>query len=241
MRAVLIKVLDRLGVKAQTKRLLEGAGVVTWTWTPLVPERAFIGCCRNAIGVLREHNRDADLGDYLEFGVSRGTSLSCVHKVLVEMGLPQMRLIGFDSFEGLPPEAAEEGWRPGQYKSTLAHTRAYLTKKGVDWQRVTLVPGWFSETLTEATKQQLGLAKASLVMIDCDTYSASRAALFFCASLLHDQAVIIFDDWGWRADVGEIGQKEAFDEFLAAFPNFRATPLPTYHPAARVFVLVTEE
>ena len=155
MRAVLIKVLDRLGIKAQTKGLLERAGVVTWTWTPLVPEAAFMDCCRNAIGVLREHSSEADLGDYLEFGVSRGTSLSCVHKVLVEMGLTQMRLVGFDSFEGLPPEAAEEGWHPGQYKSTLAQTRAYLTKRGVDWQRVTLVRGWFSETLTEGTKQQL--------------------------------------------------------------------------------------
>ena len=74
-------------------------------------------------------------------------------------------------------------------------------------------------------------------MIDCDIYSASRAALFFCEPLIVDHAVILFDDWGWREEVGGVGQKEAFDEFLGEFPELAAERLPSYFKHARVFLV----
>src|SRR5215216_2102989 len=37
------------------------------------------------------------LGDYLEFGVSHGTSLTCMHKALKELNLNKVRIFGFDS------------------------------------------------------------------------------------------------------------------------------------------------
>jgi hypothetical protein len=49
--------------------------------------------------------------------------------------------------------------------------------------------------------------------------------------------VLVFDDWGWRADRGEIGQKEAFAAFMAANPGLRASPLPAYIPQARIILL----
>ncbi len=49
---------------------------------------------------------------------------------------------------------------------------------------------------------------------------------------------LISDDWGWRADRGELGQKEAaFKAFMAANPSLRAAALPPYIPQARVFLL----
>jgi hypothetical protein len=206
-----------------------------WYRTPFVPERELVDCCEKAIGRLRE--RGHEFGDYLEFGVSRGTSLACMFHALKGENVSHVRLIGFDSFEGLPPEASTEGWMPGDFSSTEHATRRYLSKKGVDLARVRLVKGWFKDTLNQETKQHFGLKKASLVMIDCDIYSASRAALFFCEPLIVDHAVILFDDWGWREKVGEVGQKEAFDEFLAAFPELTAEPLPSYFEHARVFLV----
>jgi len=214
-----------------------------WQWKPLVPEDDFTACARNAIQTLKRLSPDQSFGDYLEFGVSRGTSLACMFHALEKEGLSNLRLIGFDSFEGLPPEAAEAGdknWEPGAYKSTLTATRRYLQSKNVDERRVTLIKGWFKDTLTPTTKETHNIDKASLIMIDCDIYSASRDALLFSASAIKDHAVIFFDDWGWRSDIGEIGQKEAFEEFLTAFPQLRAEPLPAYLPQARVF-LVTRQ
>ena len=89
-----------------------------------------------------------------------------------------------------------------------------------------LVKGWFKDTLTEKTRRELALDKASLIMVDCDIYSASKDALRFSEPHIRKHAVILFDDWGWRE--GEIGQKEAFEELLAAHPDLTAEPLPTY-------------
>jgi hypothetical protein len=115
-------------------------------------------------------------------------------------------------------------------------TLAYLRRKGVDVSKVELVRGWFKDTCTPASAQQLAIRKASLIMVDCDIYTASCEALAFCAPLIADAAVIIFDDWGWREDKLAIGQKEAFAEFLAANPRLAATQLqPAYRPEARIF------
>lgn len=133
--------------------------------------------------------------------------------------------------------AAKEGWAPGQYRSTLEATRRHLRKRGVDLERVTLVKGWFRDTLTEETRAALGIGAASVIMIDCDIYTASKDALAFCAPHIGRHAMIFFDDWGWPQERGEIGQKEAFEEFLAAHRDISAEPMPSYLPQARVFLL----
>lgn len=207
-----------------------------WFWRPLVPADGFTTCCRSAIKALRS-TQGSEIGCYLEFGVSRGTSLLCMYRALQSEHLPHVRLIGFDSFEGLPPEAAREGWSPGAFWSTRSATEKYLRRHGVDMNRVTLVEGWFKDTLTQKSRDRYGIEAASLIMIDCDIYSASREALWFCEPLIRSEAVIFFDDWGSRSEKGRIGQKEAFEEFLAAFPTLRAEPLPAYIPAARVFLV----
>ncbi len=206
-------------------------------WEPLVPEAAFEDCVSAALGRLLAGESVEELGDYLEFGVSRGTSLACVHAVLRRLGLDQVRLIGFDSFEGMPADAAAEGWAKGLYHSTINATRRYLRSREVDMTRVSLVKGWFDDTLTQETRHRQNIGKASLIMIDSDTYGASKAALNFAALHIQKQAVIMFDDWGWRSEVGEIGQQEAFEEFLSEHQDLTAEPLETYLPQARVFLM----
>jgi O-methyltransferase len=208
----------------QIRHRLRAWGLLAWV--SQVPEGDFFQCALNAINILKES--DQEIGDYLEFGVSRGTSYACVYHALRQTGVNDARLIGFDSFEGFPKEAAYQGWEPGGSASTLTATTRYLRKKGVPSHAMNFVKGWYKDSLTLETKARLGLSKTSLVMIDCDLYTSSCDALSFCAPLLADKAVIFFDDWGWRADLGEIGQKEAFEEFLADFPEFSAEPLPSY-------------
>lgn len=206
-------------------------------WRPLVPEQQFSACVDNALGELRRADPQHAFGDYLEFGVSRGTSMAAVYHMLQKNDLAGTRLIGFDSFTGMPPESASEGWEPGAYASSVNLTRRHLRSKGVEMDKVTLVKGWFSDTLNETTRSDLELDKASLIMVDCDIYTASKQALAFSAQHIHDRAIMIFDDWGWREQDGQPGQKEAFAEFLTQHPGIEANPLPSYLEQARVFML----
>jgi O-methyltransferase len=206
-------------------------------WEPLVPTEEFTECMGHAIDELLEGRTSEDPFTYVEFGVSRGTSLACVHDVLRRAGVGGARIVGFDSFAGLPPGAEREGWLPGMYRSNVRATRRYLAEHGVDLERVTLVKGWFDDTLTPATRTRLGLDRVDLIMIDCDIYSASKTALQFALPLVGDRAIVVFDDWGWREDVGERGQREAFQEALAEQPRLAADSRPSYLPQARVFAL----
>jgi hypothetical protein len=138
-------------------------------------------------------------------------------------------MFGFDSFEGLPDTANKEPgspWLPGQYSATLGMTRRYLRKRGVPDDRVVLEKGWFSETLTPETRERHQLVRASFLMVDCDLYSSTREALDFAGPLLGPSAVIYFDDWhaAGMASKGE-GERRAFEEFLAANPEFSAREL----------------
>ncbi|MGV3769085.1 MAG: TylF/MycF/NovP-related O-methyltransferase [Sphingobium phenoxybenzoativorans] len=204
-------------------------------WVPLVPEDDFRRCVQAAIRSLDLSGDPAAFGDYLEFGVSRGSSLACVHKVLSEAGMTQARLIGFDSFEGMPSGSEAEGWTEGDFRSTLPATKRHLASKGVNLNRVELVKGWFDDTLNDGTRDRLNLSRAGLIMIDCDIYSASKQALEFCEPFIGEQAVIMFDDWGWAERMGKTGQKEAFAEFLAAHPSLKANEIMGYNASSRIF------
>lgn len=204
-------------------------------WTPLVSPQQFSAGCDAAIKKLRESGHS--FGSYLEFGVSRGTSMSCMYHALRKAGLSGVILFGFDSFEGMPAESAEQGWAPGRFASSLSATERYLSDQGVDMNDVRLVKGWFRDTLTDEADAELGIEKASLIMVDCDIYSASKEALTFCAPLIKDKAIVFFDDWGSRFNKGAIGQNEAFKEFLADNPDLAAEELPAYSSDARMFLI----
>ena len=182
----------------------------------------------------------SDIGDYLEFGVFTGTSMICMHETLKEMGLKQVRLFGFDSFEGLPDDAAatDKGiWQPGAYKAELETVRARFARVGIPPGRVTLVKGWFSDTLSPATAARLEIRKAGVIMVDADMYSSSKEALDFCAPLIEDEAVVIFDDW-YAGDgqlvADNMGQTRAFNEFLAENPGLKAEPAGSYSVFGRL-------
>ncbi|KRR03158.1 TylF/MycF/NovP-related O-methyltransferase [Bradyrhizobium valentinum] len=235
MKQLILKCLDQIGLKERLKALASARGFLRWD--PLVPKDEFYACIFNTLGMVKAAKGDIPFGEYLEFGVSRGTSTALVYRALNAQELAGVHIFGFDSFEGLPPEADGQGWGEGQFHSTLAATRRYLKKEGVDLNRVTLTKGWFKETCTEATRDKYPIKKAGLILIDCDIYSASKEALFFCEPFIQDCAAIVFDDWGWREKDGEIGQKEAFQEFLDAFPSLDAKSVAAYRSEARVFLV----
>jgi hypothetical protein len=211
-----------------------------------VPPEALRQTYRDGLSLLVERNGHESVGDYLEFGVFVGTSMSCMHDALVQEGLDHVRMFGFDSFEGLPGDAASDdtqAFNPGQFRAPLEAARANLMAKGVDLDRVELVKGWFDDSLSPELILRHDIHKASVIMVDCDLYSSTKTALDFCAPLIKGEAVILFDDW-WPATLGvrNVGERRAFEEFLAAHPGLSATELESYQPeAAKVFLLTQQE
>ncbi len=208
----------------------------------LVPESALEQKLVEALRYLMAKGSSAaTLGDYLEFGVYNGSSLSCAFKAHNQVGARHVRLFGFDSFEGLPPDAHldDDGvWSPGAFRMDERFARKFLTDEGVDWNRVRLVKGWFNETLTEVLLRSLSIRKASILMVDCDTYASTKTVLPFCAPLIEDHAAIFFDDWhaDGLADKN-LGEKRAFDEFLEQHPEFTVEDFGDYGNYSKVFIV----
>jgi O-methyltransferase len=167
-----------------------------------------------------------NIGDYFEFGVCQGTSLLLMYNELLNSKLDHVRLFGFDSFAGLPPD--NEGiWKTGMFAVDYEQVVQSLDDQGIDWDRVTIIKGLYNDTLTDALIPKHGLRKASLIMIDCDLYSSAKEALDFCKPLILDETIIFFDEWNIFSGEDK-GEKRAFEEFLQENPEFRATSWSTY-------------
>lgn len=181
-----------------------------------------------------------NLGSYAEFGVYNGTSMICAFHAFRHIGISNPRLVGFDSFEGLPPEVIEDDngvWRPGQFSCPLEITLRNLECVGATSNTVRLVKGWYKETLQAGTQTEL-LGPTSMVMIDSDAYSSAKLALEFVAPVLTNPAVIMFDDWKLNdLDIVGLGEYRAFREFLKRHPYFRARIYRGYNRKSKIVVI----
>jgi tetratricopeptide (TPR) repeat protein len=116
-------------------------------------------------------------GLILEFGVRHGTSIRQL------ASLTSQPIYGFDSFEGLP-----EDWH--QESKEVYSTRGKIPKVPA---HVTLIPGWFEETLP------LFLEKhgedIALINIDCDIYSSTKTVLDLLSPSIKKGTIILFDEY----------------------------------------------
>jgi hypothetical protein len=204
-------------------------------FTPAAELRAFY---RRALAELRERRAGSPLGDYYEFGVFNGTSLVAMYGALRDLEMDDIRLFGFDSFEGLPPD--EEGhWGPGgRFSCDIETTREILERERVDLRRVTLIKGFFDRTLTARLREQHEMRRASVVMVDCDLYRSAVECLTFATPLIQGDALLVFDDWHPLA-AQNMGEKRAFDEFLAANPDVASVPFGGYGAHAEAFLVTS--
>ena len=73
-------------------------------------------------------------------------------------------------------------------------------------------------------------------MVDSDLYSSAVECLRFVEPLIRDEAIIMFDDWfAFQAAEKNLGEKKAFDEFMARHPEFKATDLGSYDENSMIF------
>lgn len=158
-------------------------------------------------------------GAFVECGVARGGSAALLVTVAAREGAGRHCFL-FDSYEGLPDPTAEDFGdgdetgdhvRPlprGSCLGTYDEVRDLLFRRlALDPDRVTMVKGWFQDTLPAARE---GVGKIALLRLDGDWYDSTMC----CLENLFDQVVagghVIIDDYH-----SCYGARRATDEFLA--------------------------
>lgn len=135
---------------------------------------------------------------WLEFGVASGNTINYISKFTDET------VYGFDSFEGLP-----EKWRDGFDKGTFNRDGNMPAVNN----NVTLIKGWFDQTLPDFIKAQN--KKVSFIHMDADLYSSTKCIFDTLKEYIDNECVIIFDELvnypGFDGDTGEL---KAFYEFI---------------------------
>lgn len=171
-------------------------------------------------------------GDYLEFGVWRGNTFVHACHLARRFGLP-MRFYAFDSFEGNPEdrEVNEDGSRifhTGQYPCSLDEFQSVLRDFEVDADRVTIIPGWYHETLIPETKAKLPLKAAAVVWIDCGLYESARPVFEFITDYLVQGSIIIINSWFMFKGDPNHGEQRAFREWLKLHPSLQVIEYNRY-------------
>jgi len=137
-------------------------------------------------------------GLYCEFGVGQGDSVNFIASVV-----PQQKLHGFDSFEGLP-----ENWRDGHGKGTFKTSGLPRVLPNV-----VLHKGWFHESLPGF--KQKHPEPAAFFHLDADLYSSTKTVFDILGDQVVAGSVLVFDEFigypGWRQ-----GEFRAFREFAEA-------------------------
>ena len=157
-------------------------------------------------------------GDYLEFGVYRGSSMILSSRLAKRYGCGGMRFFAFDSFEGLPDSEGTEFVR-GEYQCSRELFTRLIQKGGVAMDKVVVVEGLYADSLTPMVKDGHRLDRAAIVHVDCDLYTSTKEVLKFVEDLVHQGSVIIFDDWhafddgAGDGEPASGGEKKAFLEW----------------------------
>ena len=209
-------------------------------------------------------------GDYIEFGVLGGATLSIACRSVQRwrdlMGagawdfnaadpeesrvraLEQargLRFIGFDSFVGLPVpsgiDAEEEHFVAGTYAVSRETTLEALRKDGIDETQVRLVEGALATTCVAATASEIGLREIAVLHINAKLHASSATALEFCSPYLRERSVIVFSDWYEFGGNPDRGSPLAFREWQERHPEWLAVLLDRERSSRIAFVLARRQ
>jgi O-methyltransferase len=160
---------------------------------------------------------DADgiAGDVVECGVWNGGSGAMMASACRDAS---RRFWLYDSFEGLPPPTGRDG-RPahdvyvkGLCKGDPVNVRRAFELMGANLDQLTIIPGWFDDTLPKAQVEAI-----ALLHVDADWYDPVMLVLETFFDRIAPRGVVVVDDYGvWQ------GCREALDDFFKE----RHEPLP---------------
>ena len=177
---------------------------------------------------------------YYEFGVFKGFSLWFAYMYSKLAGF-DFKFYGFDSFEGLP-KSKVDGIKPafgkGHYSSSLSSVVEKLNGLNVDWNRIRLFKGFYSNEYFTGLKKQNNLKKASIVVIDVDIYESCVPVLEFIKDYLVKGSILLFDDYNLFNNSNEHGERRAFLEFKEKYQNYKFKKLFDFGYGGRAFEVI---
>lgn len=179
-------------------------------------------------------------GDYLEFGVFKGSTFSEAYRIAKVKGLNDMKFFAFDSFEGLPESgqaADRQQFSKGDYSASLDRFMENIQRAGVNTGDVKIVNGWFKDTLRTETKKEMGLKSAAIVWIDSDLYESAVPVLDFITDLVVDGTILVFDDWFFFKGNPNRGEQRAFREWLVKNPQLKVSEFHKYFWHGNSFII----
>ncbi len=158
-------------------------------------------------------------GDVVELGCNEGKSAVLFQKIVDHFD-PSRSLHLYDSFEGLPDLAAEDGdtpFRAGELKAGTERVVANFTSNGLGLPFIH--KGWFQDTLPTQLPDQIAFAH-----LDGDLYDSILVSLSQVYPRLSKGAVVLIDDYVDPATFdgpteGCPGVRRACDEFMADKPE----------------------
>lgn len=189
-------------------------------------------------------------GDFFEGGVFGGLSLALIAKgaTFDATGMTR-RIVGIDTFEGLPPSSETHvRWSAGDCARLAgAHplagpgepASADLVRRlfaACELEPPILYEGRFADVLP-AVVPAVHPAVA-LLHVDCDLYESTRDLLNGVAPALQDGTLVLFDDWFHYKGHPDKGEARALAEFLAAHPEWSAVHWTSYGTFCNAFILV---
>jgi hypothetical protein len=155
----------------------------------------------------------------VECGVFTGSSLVACSKLALDCGIP-FRMLGLDTFSGLPPlSEADKQYAPADAtyltktlftETSLAGVQSLIDKAGLS-DHVQLHEGLFGDTLPTLEEQ-----KYHYVNIDCDLFEPHIECLEYFYSRMVRGGVIFFDDYN---SINYPMAGKAIDQFFADKPE----------------------
>jgi hypothetical protein len=148
---------------------------------------------------------DADSKILLEFGVYTGISINEISNLF-----PKNQVYGFDSFLGL-----EENWTGFNLPAATFSIQGRIPKVNGN---VTLIAGWFSDSLPTFVSKLRGEKKSILLIhMDADTFTPTKLVLEQLIEFIDPQTYIVFDEYynypGWKNH-----EWKAWQEFIQESP-----------------------
>ena len=147
-------------------------------------------------------------GDIVECGACNGGSGALLARIAIR-SIYRRHVWLLDSFEGLPAATAVDGDHAAEYTGACAgevdNVRAVLRRSGVPEDRVTIVKGWFAQTVPS-----LEVGSIALLHIDADWYESVRIALDHLYDKVETCGFIVVDDYGYWE-----GCRTAIHDFFA--------------------------
>lgn len=177
-------------------------------------------------------------GDYFEFGLWRGKTFGYAHRMKRRYSRRDMKLWGFDSFQGLPAteKHPDNIWYEGQFACARPEFEAILASRGIRTSEYELIEGFYSDSLNDATHRRLSGRKAAVIYIDCDLYESTIQVLNFIQPYIVNGSIICFDDfYNYKGDP-EQGEQRALADFMRQETHLGFIPYLDYAPLGKSFI-----